>query len=120
MAQSPSVCRGANCSRAADAAVDDIDGWNAARSAHSDLVASDVDMPRMDGIALVRHIKNDARLQPIPVVASYKDREEDRIKGRDAGANSYPTKSRSFDQTFLTTVADLMGESWIARSSART
>jgi two-component system sensor histidine kinase and response regulator WspE len=94
-----------------DTAVDGVDGWNAVRSGRYDLVVSDIDMPRMDGIQLVRHIKDDARLQSIPVVVvSYKDREEDRIKGLDAGANAYLTKSSFHDQTFLTTVADLIGE----------
>ena len=69
-----------------DVAVDGVDGWNAVRSAHYDLVVSDIDMPRMDGIQLVQHIKEDARLKAIPVViVSYKDREEDRIRGLDAG-----------------------------------
>ena len=36
-----------------DVAVDGVDGWNAVRSGHYDLVVSDVDMPRMDGIQLV-------------------------------------------------------------------
>ena len=94
-----------------DVAVDGVDGWNAVRSSHYDLVVSDVDMPRMDGIQLVQHIKQDARLKAIPVViVSYKDREEDRIRGLDAGANYYLTKSSFHDQTFLTTVADLIGE----------
>ena len=94
-----------------DIAVDGVDGWNAVRSTHYDLVVSDIDMPRMDGIQLVRHIKDDDRLRAIPVVVvSYKDREEDRIKGLDAGANSYLTKSSFHDQTFLSTVADLIGE----------
>jgi two-component system sensor histidine kinase and response regulator WspE len=94
-----------------DVAVDGVDGWNAVRSAHYDLVVSDIDMPRMNGIQLVEHIKKDARLQAIPVViVSYKDREEDRIRGLDAGANFYLTKSSFHDQTFLTTVADLIGE----------
>ena len=65
-----------------DMAVDGMEGWNAVRSSHYDLVVSDIDMPRMNGIQLVRHIKQDARLRAIPVVVvSYKDREEDRIKG---------------------------------------
>ena len=94
-----------------DIAVNGLDGWNAVRSSHYDLVVSDIDMPRMDGIQLVRHIKDDARLKATPVVVvSYKDREEDRIKGLDAGANSYLTKSSFHDQTFLGTVADLIGE----------
>ena len=93
-----------------DTAVDGVDGWNAIRTAHYDLVVSDVDMPRMDGIQLVRHIKEDARLKTIPVVVvSYKDREEDRIRGLDAGADSYLTKSSFHDRTFLSTVADLIG-----------
>jgi two-component system, chemotaxis family, sensor histidine kinase and response regulator WspE len=96
---------------AVDTAVDGVDGWNAVRSAHYDLVVSDIDMPRMDGIQLVKHIKEDSRLQAIPVVVvSYKDREEDRLRGLDAGANSYLTKSSFHDQTFLNTVADLIGE----------
>jgi two-component system sensor histidine kinase and response regulator WspE len=43
-----------------EAAVDGMDGWNAARTGHFDLVVTDIDMPRMDGIELVTLIKNDA------------------------------------------------------------
>ncbi|QEH31897.1 Gliding motility regulatory protein [Aquisphaera giovannonii] len=94
-----------------DVAVDGVDGWNAVRSHRYDLVVSDIDMPRMDGIQFVSHIKEDARLRAIPVIiVSYKDREEDRIRGLDVGANVYLTKSSFHDQTFLNTVVDLIGE----------
>ncbi|AMV37845.1 hybrid sensor histidine kinase/response regulator [Planctomyces sp. SH-PL62] len=94
-----------------DVAVDGVDGWNSVRTGRYDLVVSDVDMPRMDGVELVSLIKKDPRLRPIPVViVSYKDREEDRIRGLDAGANFYLTKSSFHDQTFLSTVVDLIGE----------
>jgi two-component system, chemotaxis family, sensor histidine kinase and response regulator WspE len=94
-----------------DIAVDGLDGWNAVRSAAYQLVISDVDMPRMDGIQLIRSIKADARLQSIPVVVvSYKDREEDRMRGLDAGAEAYLTKSSFHDQTLIDTVVDLIGE----------
>ncbi|WP_261345616.1 hybrid sensor histidine kinase/response regulator [Paludisphaera soli] len=94
-----------------DVAVDGVDGWNSVRTGRYDLVVSDVDMPRMDGIELVSLIKKDVRLRTIPVVVvSYKDREEDRIRGLDAGANFYLTKSSFHDQTFLSTVVDLIGE----------
>ena len=93
-----------------DTAVDGLDGWNAIRTAHYDLVVSVVDKQGMVGIQLVRHIKDDARLKKIPVVVvSYKDREEDRIRGLDAGADAYLTKSSFHDRTFLSTVADLIG-----------
>ena len=94
-----------------DVAVDGVDGWNAIRVGDYHLVISDVDMPRMDGITLVRSIKQDARLRSIPVViVSYKDREEDRMRGLDAGADGYLTKSSFHDRTFLDAVADLIGE----------
>jgi two-component system sensor histidine kinase and response regulator WspE len=96
---------------AVDVAVDGVDGWNAVRVGDYHLVISDVDMPRMDGIALVRSIKQDPKLKSIPVViVSYKDREEDRMRGLDAGADGYLTKSSFHDRTFLDAVADLIGE----------
>jgi two-component system sensor histidine kinase and response regulator WspE len=96
---------------AVEVAVDGVDGWNTIRSGEYDLVISDVDMPRMDGIGLVSRIKQDPRLGSIPVViVSYKDREEDRMRGLDAGASAYLTKSSFHDQTFLRTVVDLIGE----------
>ncbi len=94
-----------------DVAVDGMDGWNTVRTGNYDMVVSDVDMPRMDGIELVRRIKQDPRLKSLPVViVSYKDREEDRLRGLDAGANYYLTKSSFHDKTFLHAVEDLIGE----------
>lgn len=95
-----------------DVAVDGVDGWNAVRSRDYHLVISDVDMPRMNGLELVARIKREPRLSRVPVViVSYKERDEDRLRGLDAGANAYLTKSSFRDQTFLETVIDLIGES---------
>jgi two-component system sensor histidine kinase and response regulator WspE len=94
-----------------EVAVDGMDGWNAVRAGHYDLVISDVDMPRMDGFELVSQIKNDARLRALPVmIVSYKGSEEDRNRGLEAGANYYLTKSSFHDETLLQAVADLIGE----------
>ena len=96
---------------AVDVAVDGMDGWNAVRTGHYDLVVTDVDMPRMDGIGLVKLVKADPSRKDVPVViVSYKDREEDRLRGLDAGANRYLTKSSFHDETFLNTIIDLIGE----------
>ncbi len=96
---------------AVDVAVDGMDGWNAIRGTHYDLVVTDVDMPRMDGIGLVSLLKADPARREIPVViVSYKDREEDRLRGLDAGANRYLTKSSFHDETFIDTIIDLIGE----------
>ena len=55
-----------------EVAVDGMDGWNAVRSDSFDLVVTDVDMPRMDGIELVTLIKRDPNLRNLPVmIVSY-------------------------------------------------
>ena len=92
-------------------AVNGMDGWNALRTGQFDLVISDVDMPRMTGIELVSQIKNHSALKSIPVIiVSYKDREEDRIRGLEVGADYYLTKSSFHDDTLLNAVVDLIGE----------
>jgi len=95
---------------AVDVAVDGMEGWNAVRTAHYDLVVTDVDMPRMDGIELVNLIRKDARLKSLPVmIVSYKDREEDRQRGLQAGADYYLTKGSFHDETLIRAVTDLIG-----------
>ncbi|MGB0563031.1 MAG: hybrid sensor histidine kinase/response regulator [Spirulinaceae cyanobacterium] len=93
-----------------DVAVDGMEGWNALRMGDYDLVISDIDMPRMNGIELVRLIKNHPQLKRLPVIiVSYKDRQEDQIAGLDAGANYYLTKSSFHDNSLIDAVSDLMG-----------
>jgi two-component system sensor histidine kinase and response regulator WspE len=68
-------------------------------------------MPRMDGIELVTMIKRDAQLKAIPVmIVSYKDRDEDRRRGLDAGADYYLAKGSFHDETLLDAVHDLIGD----------
>jgi len=94
-----------------ESATDGMDGWNAVRTGHFDLIISDVDMPRMDGIELVTLIKKDANTKSLPVmIVSYKDREQDRQRGLEAGADYYLTKGSFHDETLLNAVKDLIGE----------
>jgi two-component system sensor histidine kinase and response regulator WspE len=96
-----------------DIAIDGIDGWNVVRSGDYDLVITDVDMPRMDGIELVNLIKKDLRLHKLPVmIVSYKDRPEDRARGLAAGADYYLAKGSFHDETLLDAVSDLIGEAY--------
>ncbi|MDB6048241.1 MAG: chemotaxis protein CheA [Pseudomonas sp.] len=91
-------------------AVDGMDGWNALRAEDFDLLITDIDMPRMDGIELVTLLRRDSRLQSLPVmVVSYKDREEDRRRGLDAGADYYLAKASFHDDALLDAVTELIG-----------
>jgi len=101
-----------------ETAVDGVDGWNTLRAGRFDLVVSDIDMPRMNGIEFVRTLRADARFGAVPViVVSYKDREEDRLAGMHAGATAYLTKGAFQDSTFADTVRELVDLS-VARRAA--
>ncbi|MBW4592953.1 MAG: hybrid sensor histidine kinase/response regulator [Brasilonema angustatum HA4187-MV1] len=94
-----------------EVSMDGMDGWNAVRTGVYDLVISDIDMPRMNGIELVGNIKNHPNLNSLPVIiVSYKDSQEDRIRGLEVGANYYLTKSSFHDNSLLNAVLDLIGD----------
>lgn len=66
-----------------------------------DLIISDVEMPRMDGFALLQAVKADRRTAEIPVVlVTSRASDEDRERGLTLGADAYIVKSR-FDQNEL-------------------
>ncbi len=91
-------------------AVDGMDGWNKVRAERYDLLVSDIDMPRMNGLQLVQAVRADDRLRDLPVIiVSYKEREEDRVRGLEVGANAYLTKSSFHDNRFMEAVVDLIG-----------
>jgi two-component system sensor histidine kinase and response regulator WspE len=94
-----------------EVAVDGMEAWNAVRAERFDLVITDIDMPRLDGMELAALIKKDPRLKSIPVlIISYKDREADRLRGLEAGADCYLTKGSFDDNSLLQAVVDLIGE----------
>lgn len=94
-----------------DAAVDGEDGWNHIHRNYYDLVITDIDMPRLNGFELVERIRADERFRGLPVmIVTYKDRDEDRRRGVDAGADYYLTKSSFHDDALLQAVVDLIGE----------
>jgi signal transduction histidine kinase len=72
------------------------DGRLALAAAHEqrpDLVLSDVMMPRLDGIALTKALREDRALQDVPIILlSARAGEEAHIGGLDAGADDYLVK----------------------------
>jgi two-component system sensor histidine kinase and response regulator WspE len=86
------------------------EAWNLLRLNDYDLLISDVDMPQMNGIELVSKVRENPRLARMPVIIlSYKDREEDRRRGLDAGADYYLTKGDFQNENFRQAVIDLIG-----------
>jgi signal transduction histidine kinase len=72
---------------------DGLAALEAIRERAPDLVVSDVMMPRLDGFALVRALRADARTASIPVILlSARAGEEASIQGLDAGSDDYLAK----------------------------
>ncbi len=93
-----------------DTAINGIDGWNALQFGQYDLLITDIDMPRMNGIELVHQTKHHPKLAKLPtIIISYKDREEDRLSGLEVGADYYLTKSSFHDDKLIQAVSDLIG-----------
>lgn len=93
-------------------AANGMEAWTCLRQAEFGLVVTDVDMPLLDGIGLIHSIRQDARLQHLPViVVSYRASAEERQRGLEAGANLYLTKSDYSEATLLESIAALLGES---------
>ncbi|TAN56547.1 MAG: hybrid sensor histidine kinase/response regulator [Rhodospirillales bacterium] len=82
-------------------AVDGLDALIQLRANPVSLVVADVEMPRIDGFALLKELKHDKSLAHIPVilVTSLK-RNEDIDRGFELGAAAYLVKQR-FDQNEL-------------------
>ncbi|MEI9917639.1 MAG: two-component regulator propeller domain-containing protein [Bacteroidota bacterium] len=67
-----------------------------------DLVVSDVLMPKMDGLTLCRHIKDNIQTSHIPVILlTAKAEIEDRIEGLQVGADSYIPKPFHPEHLFI-------------------
>jgi two-component system chemotaxis sensor kinase CheA/two-component system sensor histidine kinase and response regulator WspE len=74
-------------------AEDGMAGLTALESARPDLIVSDVQMPRMDGLEMIRRLRQDPRFAKVPVVIlSSLGSAEDRQRGASAGANAYLIK----------------------------
>jgi two-component system chemotaxis sensor kinase CheA len=76
----------------------------------ADLVVTDVEMPKLDGLQLIRSIRRHPRLANTPIlIVSSHGSDEDHQRGLDAGADAYIVKT-SFDEVgLLSAVSRLLG-----------
>jgi len=72
-------------------AFDGIEGLEAARQGHFDVLVLDVMLPRLDGFGVVKKLRSIGSKSPILMLTA-RDSAEDIVTGLDAGADDYLTK----------------------------
>ncbi len=91
-------------------AVHGLEAWMQLRDGDYDLLVTDVEMPEMDGIALIQTLRKEPRFCHLPVIiSSSRDSEQDRLHGMEAGADYYLVKSSFRDDTLLDAIHQLIG-----------
>jgi two-component system chemotaxis sensor kinase CheA len=81
-----------------------------ARARRPDLVVTDYDMPRLDGLGLCRTIRATPALASLPVLVVTANQDEDlRRRALEAGADGYLVKGELTERRLLDAVASLLG-----------
>ncbi len=74
-------------------AADGVDALRKLTAGSFDIIITDINMPIMDGLKLVRRVRTDEALKHIPIVIiTTEGAEEDRQRALALGANAYITK----------------------------
>lgn len=77
-----------------------LSGWEKTKSEMPDMILTDVMMPVMDGLDMIRHIKEDKNTSHIPIIVlSSKASLDSRLEGLEWGIDDYVTKP--FSATYL-------------------
>jgi two-component system chemotaxis sensor kinase CheA len=90
-------------------AVDGMEAWATLNLESFDLVVSDIEMPRMNGLELTERIRNHRKFADLPVVlVTALESPEDRERGAEVGANAYILKGGFEQGTLLAAVKRLI------------
>jgi two-component system chemotaxis sensor kinase CheA len=93
-----------------ETAKDGEDAFRMLRAKGADLVVSDVNMPRLDGLGLTRRVRADAALAGVPVLLiSSLDSDDDKRRASEAGASAYLPKGAYQRGELLKLVRSLLG-----------
>jgi two-component system OmpR family response regulator len=82
---------------ATDHASDGENGLALARAVTYDAAVLDIMLPKLDGLSLLRQLRQDKILTPV-LILSAKARVDDRVKGLQAGGDDYLTKPFAFTE----------------------
>lgn len=80
------------------------------KETNPDLVFLDIQMPKMDGNSVLRHLRDDPNYQDLYIVMiTAKGQEADRLNSLESGANEYVTKPYS-PRKLIGRVKEILGE----------
>jgi len=100
-------------------AADGVEGLTAARASRPDLVLCDLEMPRMDGIALCAALRADAATRRLPIIAVTGSGDEAARAAMAAGCDAVLPKPCS-RALLLATIRDLLARTEVTRAAAAT
>lgn len=90
-------------------ATNGAEGYEMLNARDFDAIVSDIEMPHLDGLALVTKIRQQPQYKELPIIlVTTLDSDEDRQRGADAGANAYILKGRFNQEALLETLATLI------------
>jgi two-component system chemotaxis response regulator CheY len=88
---------------------DGVDGLRKLAAGKFDIILTDINMPIMDGLKLVKRVRTDAVHKDVPIVViTTESAEEDRQRALSLGANAYITKPIQAPQV-IAKVKELLG-----------
>lgn len=99
---------------------DGKDAWDALQGELPDMLITDIAMPRMDGLELMRHVRNDDTMSHLPIiVVSARVEDHERLEGIRAGAEVYLAKP-FIPEELLLRVQKVIEQRELLRMSFRT
>jgi two-component system chemotaxis response regulator CheY len=89
-------------------ASDGVEALEFARSNNADLVLTDINMPRMDGLELIRELRQLPAYKTVPMLVITTESAQDRkVQGKEAGATGWLVKPFN-NQQLLSTIARVL------------
>jgi len=93
-----------------DTATDGLEALKKIGTKKYALVITDIQMPNLDGFSLCEKLRKDERYKDIPIIiVTALEKEEEKRRGLEVGADAYITKSTFEQEIFIETVEKLLG-----------
>lgn len=92
-------------------AYDGADGLEKARKLKPNIILLDIIMPKLDGFAVLKELRNDPAFKKIPIILLTNLGQEDDIKkGKELGANDYFVKANHTPTDIVQKVGGILGK----------